>query len=91
MLHRETQVHAVCHSVGMLFQRSAERDASIMFFAYTMPHPLEHCITIRVATLDNISIGNAMERIGNNVLDEIAQARHRLLPSGESASATPLP
>jgi len=58
------------HTLGNVLRMQLLRDKDVLFAGYRMPHPLEHCIHVKVQTTPNSSPTRALETSITELISE---------------------
>jgi len=58
------------HTLGNILRMQLLRDKDVLFSAYRMPHPLEHCVVLKIQTTHNSTPMKALEGSINDLLSE---------------------
>eukprot|EP00275_Glaucocystis_incrassata_P001104 EC121817.1.p1 GENE.EC121817.1~~EC121817.1.p1 ORF type:complete len:123 (+),score=27.94 EC121817.1:196-564(+) len=60
------------HSVGNIVRMQLLRDPDVLFAGYKMPHPLEHCIVVKVQTKKSTTPYTAFNNALTDLIGELS-------------------
>jgi len=66
------------HTLGNTLRMQLHRDPSVTFAGYQIPHPLEHCLKVKVQTTDESTPGKAVDEALSDLQQEFVTLKRAL-------------